>query len=57
MFKSILPKSVKIVEKFKIFLCIALAVILVGLAFIIFKGMHMAVAPQFNVGRRLFGRG
>lgn len=51
MFKSILPKSVKIVEKFKIFLCIALAVILVGLAFIIFKGMNIGV--DFSGGAKI----
>ena len=51
MFNNLLPQSVKIVEKFKIFICVSLAIILVGLGFVVFKGMNIGV--DFAGGAKL----
>ena len=51
MRKFKLPENVKIVEKFKYFICVSLAVILAGLVFMIVRGMNFGV--DFAGGARI----
>lgn len=51
MLKKLLPENVKIVEKFKIFIAVSLAIVLIGLGFIIFGGMNVGV--DFRGGAKI----